>query len=75
MQLFGYEGEGELGRQGARDVELAAKPGPEVCEGVQKVGLQLKVKVPLECWSAHSPKNESDFLVVGGDIVGEEAAV
>ena len=75
MQLFGYDGESELRRQVARDVEMAAEPGPEVGKGAEKSGLHLKVKVPLEGRSVQSPKNERYLLVVGGDAVGEEPAV
>ena len=48
MQLSGYDGESELRRQVAWDVEVAAEPGPEVCKSVDDRRLQLKVKDPVE---------------------------
>ena len=74
MQLFGYDGESELRRQGARDVEVAAKLRPEEGKGTEKSGLQLEVKKPLEGRSVQCTENESDFVVVGRDVVGEEPA-
>ena len=75
MQLLGYESECELGRQVARDVVLVAETGPEVGKGVNKVGPHLEVDIPLVCRTGHCPTNESEFLVVYGDIMGAEAAV
>ena len=64
MQLSGYDGESELRRQVAWDIEVAAEPGPEVCKGADNGGLQLKIKEPLEGRAVQRTTNERHLLEV-----------
>ena len=57
MQLSRNNGESKLCRQGARDIELTTKLGPEVGEVALEVWPQLQVQVPFEGCAAQGPED------------------